>query len=116
MSSWTISLLTMKWFLASVPVGHAILDTGCTTSVVGQVTADTLSEFMEQCGHPKPVPVALPPVELKGFNGVTEVTTLGLRWTCKAGIFVWTYHHIRDSWTDSLSAISSGFGKYGGRD
>lgn len=72
-------------FLASVPVGHAILDTGCTTSVVGQVTADNLSEYMEQCGHPKPVPVALPPVELKGFNGVTEVTTLGLRWTCKLG-------------------------------
>ena len=78
-------------FLASVPVGHAILDTGCTTSVVGQVTADTLSEFMEQCGHPKPVPVALPPVELKGFNGVTEVTTQGLRWTCKLGSL---YGHI----------------------
>ena len=31
------------------------------------------------------MPVELPPVKLKGFNGNTETTTSGLRWTVKIG-------------------------------
>eukprot|EP00435_Cladocopium_sp_Y103_P013473 s905_g3.t1 len=69
----------------SIPEGHAIIDTGCTTSVVGEETAETYSEFFKRSGFPAPQPVELPPVELKGFNGRKEITSKGLQWTVKLG-------------------------------
>ena len=51
-------------FLASIPVGMAILDTGCTTSVVGSETARRYMDYFQACGFPTPVPIELPPVEL----------------------------------------------------
>ena len=72
-------------FLASIPLGTAILDTGCTTSVVGSDTVQRYTKYFQSCGFPPPVSVELPPVELKGFNGNTETTTSGLRWTVKIG-------------------------------
>ena len=60
-------------YLASIPQGCAIVDTGCTTSVIGEQTAATLSTFLQQHGYPAPQEVALPAVELKGFNGKSEV-------------------------------------------
>ena len=72
-------------FLASIPVGMAILDTGCTTSVVGSETVRRYTDHFRACGYPAPVPIELPPVELKGFNGQTVTTTSGLRWTVKLG-------------------------------
>eukprot|EP00435_Cladocopium_sp_Y103_P025552 s3203_g6.t1 len=72
-------------YLASIPTGMAILDTGCTTSVVGSETVARFTQHFQACGFPAPVPIVLPPVELKGFNGQTETTTAGLKWTVKLG-------------------------------
>ena len=72
-------------YLASIPTGMAILDTGCTTSVVGSDTVARYTKHFQACGYPSPVPIVLPPVELKGFNGQTETTTSGLKWTVKLG-------------------------------
>lgn len=72
-------------FLASIPQGYAIIDTGCTTSVIGSETAEQLSEYMSAMGFPSPTPVTMPAVELRGFNGKTESTTRGLKWTVFLG-------------------------------
>ena len=71
--------------LTSIPEGYAILDTGCATSVVGSVTAERYKKFFESQCFPPPVPLTLPPVELKAFNGGVEKTTKGLRWNAKLG-------------------------------
>ena len=71
--------------LASVPEGHAILDTGCTTSVVGSETAYRLAPFLGSQDLPPPEECELPPVELKGFKGEKVQTTKGLRWNVKLG-------------------------------
>ena len=76
---------TMDVFLASIPLGYAIIDTGCTTSIIGQESATGLIKFFESQGFPKPQEITLPAVELKGFNGKTETTTRGLRWTVCLG-------------------------------
>lgn len=72
-------------YVTSIPEGHAIIDTGCTTSVVGEETAESYTEFFQRSGFPAPQPVELPPVELKGFNGRKEITSKGLQWTVKLG-------------------------------
>ena len=54
------------------------MDIGCTTSIVGNETAESLSKFMSSHGWPLPVSCTLPPVELKGFNG-TKVEEF---WAC----------------------------------
>ena len=72
-------------WLTSVPDGYAIIDTGCTTSIVGSETADRLRAYLESQGWPQPVSRTLPPVELKGFNGTKEETTNGLKWAVKLG-------------------------------
>ena len=71
--------------LASIPTGYAILDTGCTTSVVGEDTATAYRDLFQQSGYPPPQGVELPPVELKGFNGRKETTNKGLKWTVRLG-------------------------------
>ena len=71
--------------LASVPEGHAILDTGCTTSVVGSEAAYRLAPFLGSQDLPPPEECELPPVELKGFKGEKVQTTKGLRWNVKLG-------------------------------
>ena len=65
-------------YVTSIPEGHAIIDTGCTTS-------ESYSEFFQRSGFPAPQPVELPPVELKGFNGRKEITSKGLQWTVQLG-------------------------------
>ena len=65
--------------------GEAILDTGCTTSVVGTNTAAKYAELMTKRGIPPPEPVELPPVELRGFDGQKTRSTAGLRWTVRLG-------------------------------
>ena len=70
---------------ASVPAGMAVIDTGCTTSVIGSETADRYRTLWLERGIPEPVAVELPPVQLKGFNGVRSVSAKGLRWTVKLG-------------------------------
>eukprot|EP00438_Fugacium_kawagutii_P028282 Skav227626 [mRNA] locus=C9358797:125:8101:- [translate_table: standard] len=72
-------------WLTAVPEGYAILDTGCTTSVVGQETSEQLKQFLQHQGHPPPKPCSLPPVELKGFDGTKVQCSTGLRWTVKIG-------------------------------
>lgn len=72
-------------WLTTVPEGYAILDTGCTTSIVGSETAESLTKFMGSHGWPLPVSCTLPPVELKGFNGNKVESTDGLRWNVKLG-------------------------------
>ena len=61
------------------------MDIGCTTSIVGNETAESLSKFMSSHGWPLPVSCTLPPVELKGFNGTKVESTNGLRWNVKLG-------------------------------
>ena len=73
-------------YIASVPVGCAVLDTGCTTSIVGHDTATELKKHMLACGHPEPQTCVLPPVELRGFSpGSVIKTSEGLRWTVRLG-------------------------------
>ena len=75
----------LEILLASIPLGCVIIDTGCTTSVVGRETAQELTAMMKQYGFPLPVDVELPPVELRGFSGEKTTTTSGLKWTVKLG-------------------------------
>ena len=42
-------------------------------------------EFFARRGLPEPVELQLPPVQLKGFNGVKSSTRKGLRWTVMIG-------------------------------
>ena len=71
--------------LTSIPMGFAILDTGCTTSVIGQECAERLIEFLKNHQLPLPEEKVLPPVELKGFSGEATTTTRGLIWYVKLG-------------------------------
>ncbi|CAE7239120.1 RE1 [Symbiodinium sp. CCMP2592] len=72
-------------FATCVPTGMAVVDTGCTTSVIGQDTAAKYASLWAQKGLPEPVKVALPPVQLKGFNGMKSLSGDGLRWTVLIG-------------------------------
>ena len=71
--------------LASIPNGYAIIDTGCTTSVIGQDCADRLMKFLQEHQMPLPERKQLPPVELKGFSGEATTTTEGLVWHVQLG-------------------------------
>ena len=66
-------------------MGMAILDTGCTASIIGEETAARCIEFFARRGLPEPVELQLPPVQLKGFNAVKSSTRKGLRWTVMIG-------------------------------
>ncbi|CAE7752069.1 GIP [Symbiodinium sp. CCMP2456] len=72
-------------FAVSVPPGLAVIDTGCTTSVIGRRTADRYIEFFKARNIPEPTLVTLPPVQLKGFNGMRSSSDRGLKWTVKLG-------------------------------
>ena len=72
-------------WLMSVPVGFAVLDTGCTTSLIGMETAESLTKHMASMNWPPPTPCQLPPVELKGFSGNRVQSTEGLKWHVKLG-------------------------------
>ena len=69
----------------TVPAGLAVIDTGCTTSVIAVETAQRYREYFKTRGLPEPTAVVLPPVQLKGFNGVRTSTDRGLRWMVKLG-------------------------------
>ena len=71
--------------LTSIPAGYAVIDTGCTTSIIGSETANQLKNHLHVLGWPQPEECSLPPVELTGFNGVIEETTLGLKWSVRIG-------------------------------
>ena len=75
----------LEILLASIPSGFAIIDTGCTTSVVGEETAQRYEQVFRQCNFPPPVRVTMPTVELRGFNGQSETTAVGLKWTVQLG-------------------------------
>eukprot|EP00434_Breviolum_minutum_P007464 symbB.v1.2.006586.t1/scaffold387.1/size215482/9 len=64
----------MEVLLASIPSGYAIIDTGCTTSVIGADTAKRYEKYFVEQGYPPPEAMQLPPVRLKGFNGSGEET------------------------------------------
>ena len=68
-----------------IPVGTAVIDTGCTASVIGEETAEKYIEHFVSRGLPAPEPLELPPVQLKGFNGTRSSTRKGLRWTVMIG-------------------------------
>ncbi|CAE7205276.1 GIP, partial [Symbiodinium sp. CCMP2456] len=72
-------------YSVTVPAGLAVIDTGCTTSVIGEETAARYTEYFRNRCLPEPVAVTLPPVQLKGFNGLRTTTERGLRWTVKLG-------------------------------
>ncbi|CAJ1420708.1 unnamed protein product [Effrenium voratum] len=80
----------MEVLLNSIPIGRAIIDTGCTSSVVGEDTVEALTKHFISQQVPAPQEVSLPPVELKGFNGHTERATKGLKWLVKLGS-LWGY-------------------------
>ncbi|CAE6947351.1 GIP [Symbiodinium sp. CCMP2456] len=69
----------------TVPAGLAVIDTGCTTSVVGEDTARRYQIYFRERGLPEPQEISLPPVQLKGFDGTRTSTSKGLRWTVKLG-------------------------------
>ena len=79
------SVLTEEVLLTSIPMGFAIVDTGCTTSVIGEECAERMIEFLKQHHLPLPESKTLPPVELKGFSGEAMTTTKGLVWYVKLG-------------------------------
>ena len=71
--------------IASIPIGCGLLDTGCTTSVIGRRTAERYKIFFKQKGFPSPEVVTLPPVVLRGFAGQTQKSTEGWKWPVKLG-------------------------------
>ena len=73
----TASDSEVEVLLASIPEGHAILDTGCTSSVVGERTADRLAKFLASRGVQGPESLNLPPVQLRGFNGARTTSSRG---------------------------------------
>ncbi|CAJ1350729.1 unnamed protein product [Effrenium voratum] len=80
----------MEVLLNSIPIGRAIIDTGCTSSLIGEDTVEALTKHFISQQVPAPQEVSLPPVELKGFNGHTERATKGLKWLVKLGS-LWGY-------------------------
>ena len=70
---------------ATIPVGNAVIDTGCTASVVGDETAKRFRDLFLDRGLPHPEEIELPTVQLKGFSGVRSSSSKGLRWTVKLG-------------------------------
>ena len=46
---------------------------------------DRYAEHFQQCGMPRPEIVSLPPVQLKGFNGLRSNTRKGMKWTVQIG-------------------------------
>ena len=82
---WNNESPTLDVLLASIPDGCAIIDTGCTTNVIGLDTAVRFQKLFEQKGLPSPEKCTLPAVELKGFSGDRRITTYGLKWTVKIG-------------------------------
>ncbi|CAE7223028.1 RE1 [Symbiodinium sp. CCMP2592] len=72
-------------FLASIPQGNAVIDTGCTSSVIGEKSAKRLAEFLATRGIQGPESLDLPPVQLRGFNGARTTSSKGLRWTIRLG-------------------------------
>ena len=79
------SVLSEDVLLASIPSGFAIIDTGCTTSVIGRDHANRLIDFLQKHQLPLPESRQLPPVELKGFSGEATTTTEGLVWYVQLG-------------------------------
>eukprot|EP00435_Cladocopium_sp_Y103_P055859 s19_g18.t1 len=79
------SVLSEDILLASIPSGFAIIDTGCTTSVIGRDHANRLIDFLQKHQLPLPEHRQLPPVELKGFPGEATSTTEGLVWYVQLG-------------------------------
>ena len=75
----------LEVLLASIPQGHGIMDSGCTTSVVGEQAASDLASYLIRCGLPGPEKCDLPPVELRGFRGESTSTSSGLKRTVKIG-------------------------------
>ena len=72
-------------FLSSVPRGCAVIDTGCTSSVIGEDTADDLKAYLSDRGVQGPESLVLPRVQLRGFNGARTTSRRGLRWLVKMG-------------------------------
>ena len=83
--SYTVHVEELSVLLASIPVGCALLDTGCTTSVVGRKTAERYTRFFQARGYPVPETITLPPVVLRGFAGQSQRSTEGLRWGVQLG-------------------------------
>ena len=84
-SATSCDVVPEEILLTSIPAGYAVIDTGCTTSIVGSETADQLKNHLRVLGWPQPEECSLPPVELKGFNGGIEETTKGLKWSVRIG-------------------------------
>ena len=77
--------LEVDVYLASVPQGYAVIDTGCTSSVIGAETAKRLSQFLMDRGIQGPESLTLPPVQLRGFNGARTTSSQGLKWLVQLG-------------------------------
>ena len=75
----------LEIFLSSVPLGCAVIDTGCTSSVIGEKTAEDLAVYLSNRGVQGPESLVLPPVQFRGFNGARTTSRQGLRWLVKIG-------------------------------
>ena len=69
---------------STVPAGVAVINTGCTASVVGAATAKRYAVHFRNRGLPQPGEISLPPVQLKGFNRVRSTAQSGLKWLVKS--------------------------------
>ena len=81
-----------------------------SSTQVGLETAKSLVEHFKKNGFPPPIGVNLPAVELKGFNGKTETTTAGLKWTCCLGNCRAKSPH---SWCDAVFVVTKSSGSHG---
>ena len=103
----------LEIYLASVPCGSAVIDTGCTSSLAGKITASKLEKLLAERGAQGPESLELPPVQLKGFNGAKTTSKEGLRWTVKLGN-LGDHRDICGPWQDSLSPVPEGSGGHEG--
>lgn len=82
---FALDTTSLDVLLASIPDGCVIIDTGCTTSVIGHEIAARFIQLFQSLGLPAPAQCQLPAVELKGFSEDKKGTTKGLLWTVKIG-------------------------------
>ena len=75
----------LEIFLSSAFLGCAVIDTGCTPSVIGEKTAEDLVVYLSSRGAQGPESLVLPPVQLRGFNGARTTSRQGLKWLVKIG-------------------------------
>ena len=100
----------------TVPAGQAVLDTGCTTSVVGEETAQRYAEYFRQRGLPEPCAVDTPSGTAEGLQWCQDIDVPRLEVDCEAGRHVGPGHDLHRGGPGSLPLVPESPAGHGGYD